>query len=103
MALARLLFFQEPKAALLDLDKRWFFLRASRCSIADLRCLNSAWNWWGFNCLKILQEPSKGTLKGVVIFPLAEIWNEILADFHRQVFSCVGVEALPIAENIHIY
>ena len=49
-------------------------------------------------CLQIAEQPVKGCSIGVVVLPLAEVGNEILADFTGGIFAGVGVEALPVAQ-----
>lgn len=46
--------------------------------------------------LQVTEKPVEGSLVGVVVFPTAEIRDEVFADFAGRVFARVGVKTLPI-------
>ena len=41
--------------------------------------------------LQILLQPGEGGFKGVLVFPVREVRDEILAQFHRQVLAGVRI------------
>jgi len=45
--------------------------------------------------LEIAQQPGKGGLKRVMVLPVAEVGDEILAHLNRQVVTRLGIKALP--------
>ncbi len=51
---------------------------------------------------QIRQEALEGRLIGIVIFPPAEVGNEIFPELAGGILSGVGIEALPIAERFKI-
>ncbi len=48
--------------------------------------------------LEIAQEVGECLLLGVVVFPVAEIRDEVLADLARGIFACVRVKTLPFSD-----
>src|SRR5258708_30851506 len=48
---------------------------------------------------QIADQALEGFLIGVVVLPVAEVGNEILANLAGGIFSGVGVEALPVAQD----
>ncbi len=47
--------------------------------------------------LEIAEEPVEGPFVGIVVLPIAEIGDEVLANLAGRVLARIGVEALPIA------
>lgn len=49
-------------------------------------------------CLQVPQQAVEGFLILIVILPVAEIWNEVLANLAGRVDANVAIEAFPIAK-----
>src|SRR5271169_95145 len=50
--------------------------------------------------LQILDEPLEGDAIRVVVLPVAEVGDEVLAYLARRVLAGIAVEALPIAQRL---
>jgi hypothetical protein len=48
----------------------------------------------------ISKQAIEGSRVGVVVLPVAEVRNEVRADFACRIFSGVGIEAFPVADNL---
>ena len=44
----------------------------------------------------------EGGFKGVVVFPVGKVGDEILAHFHRQILAGVGIKTSPVAQDFKI-
>jgi hypothetical protein len=49
--------------------------------------------------LQVADQALEGFLIGVVVFPVAEVGDEILANLAGGIFAGVGVKALPVAQG----
>src|SRR5579872_3958769 len=49
---------------------------------------------------EIMHESVKRRFVAVVVFPIAEVWDEVLAYLARGVLTCVGVEAFPLPYRV---
>jgi len=52
--------------------------------------------------LEILEQPGEARLENVVVLPVREIGDEVLADLDPQVLPAIRVEALPIPDRIEV-
>ncbi len=54
---------------------------------------------FGVGGFQVADEALEGFLVGVVVFPVAEVGDEVFADLAGGIFAGVGVEALPVAQG----
>src|SRR6266540_71375 len=100
MSLPHLLLLQDTEPTLLRRDD------ALACRLAaDLWCIHRTLlrNRRRLHRLQILEEPRKGGLEGVVVFPVCEIGDKVFAHLDGQILTGVGVEAFPLAEGVKIH
>src|ERR1700685_1613871 len=54
---------------------------------------------FGVGGFQVGEQAVEGFLVGVVVFPVAEVGDEVFADFAGGIFAGVGLEALPVAQG----
>jgi hypothetical protein len=67
-------------------------------AVAYTGTLRGRWLIFFDACLQVAEQSVKCFQVGVVVLPIAEVGDEILANFTSGILADVGIEVLPIAQ-----
>ena len=52
---------------------------------------------------QVFEQAGEGGLEGVVLLPVREVGDEVFAQFDGEILAAVGIEALPVAQRLHVH